>query len=109
MQSPSQAEGQGRFSIPSIATLYNSTFAQGFSNNERQASARALLRHDAHVDGAHYQTRRPGGLHPSYIGFTDSGTTKKMADQKSLTEDGFLEAVLQDVFDAVSYLYFRVV
>ena len=59
----------GHFTMSGLAALYTSTFAPGFSNNERQAAARAVLRHDAHIDGTHYQTRTLGGLHPSYIGF----------------------------------------
>jgi hypothetical protein len=89
-----------KFAIPSLANLHNSTFAQGFSNNERQAAARALLRHDVHIDGTHYQARLPGGLHPSYFAFS---STAKRTSEKSLTHEELLEASLQDVFDAVSH------
>ncbi|KAG2149220.1 hypothetical protein DEU56DRAFT_752872 [Suillus clintonianus] len=97
---PSQTTGQAtmKFTIPSIATLHTSTFAQGFSNNEHQVAARALLRHDVRIDGTHYQARQPGGLHPSYFGF--SGTAKQTAE-RSLTHEELLEASLQDVFNAV--------
>ncbi|KAG1728115.1 hypothetical protein EDB19DRAFT_1913937 [Suillus lakei] len=98
---PSQTTGQAimKFTIPSIATLHASTFTQGFSNNECQAAARALLRHDVHIDGTHHQARQPGGLHPSYFGF--SGAAKRTAE-RSLTHKELLEALLQDIFDALS-------
>ncbi|KAG2037624.1 hypothetical protein BDR03DRAFT_982066 [Suillus americanus] len=98
-QSSTTGQANQRFIIPSLATLHNSTFARGFSNNECQAAARALLRHDVHIDGTHYQARHPGGLHPSYIGFT---STTKRTGGKSLTQGELLEASLQDVFDMLS-------
>ncbi|KAG1770134.1 hypothetical protein EV702DRAFT_1202548 [Suillus placidus] len=85
--------------MSSIAALHTSTFALGFSNNERQAAARALLRHDAHIDGTHYQTRKLGGLHPSYIGFN---ATAKQTHERALSHDALVEAVLQDMFDALT-------
>ncbi|KAG1724775.1 hypothetical protein EDB19DRAFT_1834028 [Suillus lakei] len=98
---PIQTVGQGamKFTIPSIATLHSSTFAQGFSNNQHQAAARALLRHDVHIDGTHYQARQSGGLHPSYFSF--GGTTKRTG-KRYLTHEELLEASLQDVFDALT-------
>ncbi|KAG1723964.1 hypothetical protein EDB19DRAFT_1644975 [Suillus lakei] len=48
-----------KFTIPSIATLHSSTFTQGFSNNQCQVAARALLRHDVHINGTHYQISYP--------------------------------------------------
>jgi hypothetical protein len=85
------------FSVKSIAALYTSTFAEGFGNSERQAAARALLRHDAHLDGTHYHARKPGGLHPSYAAFNSFVTTK----DRSLSCEEFVEASLKDVFDSV--------
>lgn len=93
------------FTMSGIAALHTSTFAQGFSNNECQAAARALLRHDTHIDGTHYQTRKLGGLHPSYIGFN---ATAKQTHERALSHDALVEAVLQDVFDVVSHLVFCV-
>ncbi|KAG1726759.1 hypothetical protein EDB19DRAFT_1603942, partial [Suillus lakei] len=88
------------FTMSSLATLYHtSTLAQGFSNNERQATARALLRHDAHLDGTHYHTRRPGGLHPAYVAFNRTDSTSK---ERSLTHTELVEAALKDLFDAVT-------
>ncbi|KAG1739230.1 hypothetical protein EDD22DRAFT_752256, partial [Suillus occidentalis] len=87
------------FSMSALAALYTSRLAEGFSNNERQASIRASLRHDAHVDGTHYQMKTAGGLHPSYIAFNHA---VEQTDQKVLTQDDLLEAALQDVFDAIT-------
>ncbi|KAG2116142.1 hypothetical protein DEU56DRAFT_919320 [Suillus clintonianus] len=58
-----------RFSLASIAALNSDMLAKEFGNGEHQAAARALLRHDTHLDGTHLQTRKPTGLHPSYITF----------------------------------------
>ncbi|KAG1733399.1 uncharacterized protein EDB91DRAFT_1084453 [Suillus paluster] len=92
----------GRFNMTGLTALYHtSTFAAGFSNNERQAAARALLRHDAHIDGSHYQTRMLGGLHPSYISFNQSSNVNK-AEEWSLTHSKLLDAATQDVFDALT-------
>jgi hypothetical protein len=97
--------GPGPFTMSSLATLYHtSTLAEGFSNNERQAAARALLRHNAHLDGTHYHTRRPGGLHPAYVAFNRTDSTSK---ERSLTHTELVEAALKNLFDAVS-LGFRV-
>ncbi|KAG1791818.1 uncharacterized protein HD556DRAFT_1199346, partial [Suillus plorans] len=68
------------------------------SESERQAAARALLRHDAHQDGTHFHTRKPAGLHPSYISFNSYTTL----DENSITHEGFVEAALQDLFDAAA-------
>lgn len=97
--------GSRRFTMSSLAALHNSArFAPGFSNNEWQAAARALLRHDVHIDGAHYQTRTIGGLHPLYIGFNEPTNET----ERTLTHSELTEAALQDVFDAVSvpHLFF---
>ncbi|KAG1795024.1 uncharacterized protein HD556DRAFT_1200604, partial [Suillus plorans] len=86
------------FSLASIAALHSNTFAQEFTKTERQAAARALLRHDAHLDGTHFHTRKPAGLHPSYIAFNSYTTL----DEKSMTHEEFVEVALQDLFDAVA-------
>ncbi|KAI6011573.1 hypothetical protein BKA83DRAFT_4037075, partial [Pisolithus microcarpus] len=64
-----------------------------------QAAARALLRHSAHLDGAHFQSRVKGGLHPAYAGFNPNMNDKKA---RSLSSKELVEASLQDVFDAVT-------
>jgi hypothetical protein len=84
-----------------IAALHTSRFAQGFSNNERQAAARALLRHDSHIDGTHYQMRTFGGLHPSYVAFNP--VVEQTDGARALTHEDLVKAGLQDVFDAVSH------
>ncbi|KAG1790939.1 uncharacterized protein HD556DRAFT_1194929, partial [Suillus plorans] len=86
-----------QFLLASLAAIYPNSFAEGFSNTERQAATRALLRHDSHIDGTHFHTRKCGGLHPSYIVF-NSYTS---ADEKSITHKELVEAALQDVFDAI--------
>ncbi|KAG1774226.1 hypothetical protein EV702DRAFT_975154 [Suillus placidus] len=93
--------GSCRFTMSSLATLHCLAFAQGFSNNERQAAARALLRHDAHIDGTHYQTKTPGGLHPSYIGFHPTPAQQPNSG-RALTHKELIDATLQDVFDAIA-------
>ncbi|KAG2344687.1 hypothetical protein BDR05DRAFT_947357 [Suillus weaverae] len=100
MPSLAQVASCGRFNLASIAALHSSTFAEGFSNNECQAAARALLRHDMHVNGTHYQMRTPKGLHPSYISFNPP---MEEMDKRTLTQDDLLEVRLQDIFDAVNF------
>ncbi|KAG2126224.1 hypothetical protein DEU56DRAFT_758971 [Suillus clintonianus] len=82
-----------------LAALHCSTFAQGFSNNERQAAARALLRHDVQIDGTHYQTKTFAGLHPSYIAFQP---IQQHESERTLSQKELCEAALQDVFDAIT-------
>ena len=89
---------QNPFTIEAITALYSSVFAKGFSNNQRQAAIRALLRHGAHEDGSHYHTRSTGGLHPAYAGFNPINKT----ENKVLSRTDLVEASLDDVFDAVS-------
>jgi hypothetical protein len=96
---------QPRFSISSLAALHSSSFATGFSNGERQAAGRALLKHDVHIDGAHYHTRKPCGLHPSYVAFNSYTSS----NERSITQEEIVKAALQDVFDAVSFLSFPIV
>jgi len=81
--------GSNQFNIASLAALYNSAFAQGFSNDE----------HNVHLDGTHYHSRTKGGLHPTYVGFNPSMNNKKV---QTLSNKELAEAFLQDMFDAVS-------
>ena len=93
-----------RFTLAEMAAMYNSTFAKRFSNNERHAAIRALLRHGAHEDGTHYHTKTRSGLHPAYYRFNpaeDSG-------QSELTRTALTEAVTKDVFDAVCSTFKKV-
>ncbi|KAL4071584.1 hypothetical protein V8B97DRAFT_2023740 [Scleroderma yunnanense] len=90
--------GHSQFNITNLTALYSSTFATGFSNNKCQAAAHALLRHNAHLDGAHFQSRIKGGLHPAYIGFNLNMNDKK---KRALSNSELAEASLQDIFDPV--------
>ncbi|KAG1719914.1 hypothetical protein EDB19DRAFT_1836334 [Suillus lakei] len=87
------------FSIHNIGALYCSGFAEGFSNSKQQAAARALLWHDAHLDGTHYHTRRPNGLHPLYAAFNSFIKTKEC----SISRDEFVEVSLRDLFDSIEH------
>ncbi|KAG1727172.1 uncharacterized protein EDB91DRAFT_1013608, partial [Suillus paluster] len=86
------------FTLSSVAALYSNAFTLGFSNAERQATARALLRHNSHQDGSHYHTKTAGGLHPLYIKFNKVLTSQ---DERMITHEEFVEAALEDVFDAL--------
>ena len=90
--------GLNRYTLTEIATLLNSTFSKGYSNSERQAVIRALLRHGVHTDGAHHHTRTVGGLHPSFVHFNPS----RPVGERELTKMVLVEASLEDIFDAVS-------
>ncbi|KAG0708286.1 hypothetical protein DFH29DRAFT_774834, partial [Suillus ampliporus] len=87
-----------QFSLFSLAAIHSSSFARGFSNAERQAAARAILRHNAHIDGTHYHTRKPGGLHPLHIAFNSYTSS----DEPTITQEAFADATLQDVFDTLA-------
>jgi hypothetical protein len=94
----------GHFTMSSLAALCASTFAPGLTDNERQAAARAVLRHEAHINGTHYQARTRGGLHPSYIGFNQLMNDDDELEG-SLAHKELVKVALQDVFDAVSWLF----
>lgn len=88
-----------RFTLAGLAAIYSNTnFTLGFSNAECQAAACALLRKESHLDGTHYHTRTPGGLHPAYVAFNK---IPSFMDRPSLSHEDFVEAGLEDVFDAV--------
>ncbi|KAI5987208.1 hypothetical protein EDD15DRAFT_2173991, partial [Pisolithus albus] len=89
---------QNTFTIANIAELYAARFAQGYSNNQRQAAIRALLRHGAYEDGAHYHTNVQNGLHPAYAAFNPMEKT----NQKVLGRAELVEASLGDLFDAIT-------
>ncbi|KAJ8584815.1 hypothetical protein M405DRAFT_844923 [Rhizopogon salebrosus TDB-379] len=87
--------------MSSLAALCASTFAPGLTNNEHQAAAWAVLRHEAHIDGTHYQARTRGGLHPSYIGFNQLMNDDDELEG-SLAHKELVKVALQDVFDAIT-------
>ncbi|KAG2121963.1 hypothetical protein DEU56DRAFT_692671, partial [Suillus clintonianus] len=88
------------FTMSVLNTLHCSTFGQGFSNNECQATARGLLRHNAHIDSTHYHARTRGGLHPSYIAFHSNTQEPELG--RSQTQKELVKATLQDVVDAIA-------
>ncbi|KAG2138395.1 uncharacterized protein EDB93DRAFT_1106362 [Suillus bovinus] len=88
------------FSVQNLVALRISAFAESYSNSEHQAAARALLRHNVHLDGTHYHTRKPGSLRPSYVAFNSFPIMK----QHSLTCEELVEASLQDVFDSIQLI-----
>ncbi|KIK75827.1 hypothetical protein PAXRUDRAFT_18648 [Paxillus rubicundulus Ve08.2h10] len=97
-EKPAMFQAQKHFTMAGMAALSDSTFAQDFGNNECQAAIRAMLRHGAHLDGAHYHTRTPGGLHPAYAVFNPHNKS----DKKLLSRTDLVEASLSDVFDAIT-------
>ena len=90
--------GLNCYTLTEIATLLNSTFSKGYSNSECQAMIHALLRHRVHTDGTHHHTWTVGGLHPSFVHFNPS----QPVGECELTKMVLVEALLADVFDAVS-------
>ncbi|KAG2126850.1 uncharacterized protein EDB93DRAFT_1109555, partial [Suillus bovinus] len=86
------------FTLASVAALYSNSFTPGFSNAEHHAAAHALLRHQSHQDSTHYHTKTPSGLHPSFIKFNKILTFQ---DQKMITHEEFVEAALENIFDAL--------
>jgi hypothetical protein len=90
--------GLNCYTLTEMATLFNSSFSKGYSNSERQAAIRALLRHGVHTDGVHHHARTVGGLHPSFVHFNPS----QPVEEHELTKMVLAEASLKDVFDAVS-------
>lgn len=99
--SPGPVLLQPQFALSSLAAIHSSSFALGFSNAERQAAARAILRHNAHIDGTHYHTQKRGSLHPSHIAFN----LYTSSDEPTIMQEAFAKAALQDVFDAVSFFF----
>ncbi|KIM50957.1 hypothetical protein SCLCIDRAFT_33861 [Scleroderma citrinum Foug A] len=71
---------------------------ESFSNSQRQAAIRALLRHGAHEDGVHYHAKTPGGLHPAYTAFNPIDRT----ENKVLSRTDLIEASLSNVFDVIT-------
>ncbi|KAI5980554.1 hypothetical protein EDD15DRAFT_2367872 [Pisolithus albus] len=90
--------GQNSFTVPAIASLYSSLFAQGFSISQCQAAIRALLRFGAHIDGMHYHTKSPGGLHPAYVAFNSANKP----ESKAIGLSDLVEASLNDIFDVIT-------
>ncbi|KAI5985007.1 hypothetical protein EDD15DRAFT_2133168, partial [Pisolithus albus] len=86
------------FIVPAIASLYSSPFAQGFSISQCQAAIRALCRFGAHIDGMHYRTKSPSGLHLAYVAFNSANKP----ESKAIGLSGLVEASLDDIFDVIT-------
>ncbi|KAF8131400.1 hypothetical protein EV363DRAFT_1165026 [Boletus edulis] len=97
-KSKNALEAQNRFTISAMLLLFRSSFGEGFGNRERLAAIRAILRHGAHVDGAHFHTKTPAGLHPAYIGFTPPIPSEELVQCRT----DFVEESLNDIFDAIT-------
>lgn len=85
------------FTTANLTALLHFGFAQCYSNNEHQAAAHALLRHNAHLNGIHYWIHTPGGLHPFFIGFILAPLLEETVQSKH----ELVEASIKDLFDAV--------
>lgn len=88
------------FNAPSIATLASSLIDPklGFSQSEKRAAARALLRHNIHLDGRARPTE-PGGLDPRYRDLHGEGNAVgiEFDEIKAVGSETF-----RDLLDAVS-------
>jgi hypothetical protein len=104
----SNSSTKTRFSIPlenhytpsSVGALYFTTpNSPSATQSARQASARAILRHDVSLDNKHLSVRRKGGLHPMYIALHGNGESDG-PERKEITH--LLDESRKDIFDAVS-------
>lgn len=85
----------GTLTPASIAAVL-SAFPRGYSLSERQAAARAILRHKCHIsDGQTFPTIHPSYLELHGIGEAEGGELKKI---KTVLKDSF-----HDLLDAVSF------
>lgn len=97
-----QRSEQPVFNAASIAAMSSSviTSKAGFSQSEKRAAARAILRHNLHIDNETYA--HDSGLNRLYIdlhGESDANDDE-LKDIRAITNDTF-----RDVLDAVSYFY----
>ena len=72
----SATAGWYHYTLEEMATLLDSSLANGHHNGERQAIIHALLKHGAHLDGAHELIQTQGGLHPTYAEMSRSEMVK---------------------------------
>ncbi|KAH7922385.1 hypothetical protein BV22DRAFT_983298, partial [Leucogyrophana mollusca] len=86
------------FTLPGVAALYCSSFAQGFSHTNRRAAARALLRCNVHNNGDHFNTQTPGGLHLSFF----QSKAESGLEEPWMTDKTFKAETAGDIFDAVA-------
>jgi hypothetical protein len=86
-----------------IAAIYSSHFYDTeFSSTERRAAARAIIRHQKHVDNEHITVRNAGGLHPMYVALHGQGEGNQQ-EQNEIKM--VLSESLDDVFDSVSFQF----
>ncbi|KAF8452804.1 hypothetical protein L210DRAFT_962285 [Boletus edulis BED1] len=100
-KSKNALEAQNHFTISAMSSLFRSSFGEGFGKRERLAAIRAILRHGAHVDGAHFHMKTPAGLHPAYIGFTPPIPSEELVQCRT----DFVEESLNDIFDVVRSIF----
>ena len=97
---PVKLEGKSRLFNPSgIAAAYVSMLGSDFSSTEKQAAARAIVRHNQHAT-SYSKTRTDGGLHPMYLELHGLGGASEQEHQDNKM---LLEASKSDVFDTVSF------
>lgn len=86
-----------QFTMPEIVALRATSFMQGFSKEVCHAAICAVLRHGAHRDGVHYHVRKPGSLHPAYIGFN-----LLQIGEIPFYRTALVDSEIQDIYDAVN-------
>lgn len=90
------------FNPSSIAALSSTVIASnaGFSQPEKRAAARAVLRFNIHIDNV--TGTYDGGVDPRYHDLHGKGNAKgvELEEIKAATSETF-----RDVLDAVSYVY----
>lgn len=90
------------FNASSIATLCTSIFKFNprFTLSEKRAAARAILRHNVHIDASARAIPR-GGLDRRYCGLHGKGNAQgvELEEITNVTKE-----VFRDLLDSVSYL-----
>lgn len=94
------------FNAPSIAAISSSVISpnSGFSQPEKRAAARAILRYNIHIDDD-ARPIPPGGLDPRYRDLHGKGgaTGVELDEIKAVTNETF-----RDALDAVSYAHYEI-
>lgn len=100
-----QQPEQLAFNASTIAAISSSviTSKAGFSRSEKRTAARAILRHNMHIDND--PGTRNARLHPWYINLHGKGNAKgvEMEEIKIITNETF-----RDFLDTVSYFYYPI-
>ena len=84
---------------PSSILNLSTHFTGAQSPSQRNAAARAAIRHRMRSDDTDLKTRSPNGLHPMYFSLhgCGDGSDVEIAERRRVLKD-----TLGDVFDAVS-------